>query len=110
MRGECGGRVRGQGRMRGRGECGDGECGDRREWHHFFSRQKPRQKPDKNRQKPGTDGTVPISRSYAAKTIPSCRESPAGFFGRPTFRAISARKVECSRAATNSADPSGRPV
>jgi hypothetical protein len=61
-------------------------------------------------EKPGTDGTVPISRRYAAKTIPSCRESPAGFFGRPTFRALSARKVECSSAATNSADPSGRPV
>src|SRR5579872_4318997 len=51
------------------------KCGDRRGWHYSFT--------------------------YAAKVKPSCRASCTRFFGRPAFRAIRARKVECSKSATN---------
>jgi hypothetical protein len=55
---------------------------------------------------PGTDGTFPI---YAGKRKPFL-DSPTAFVGRPALRGLSRRKVARSRSATNSADPSGRPV
>jgi hypothetical protein len=67
------------------GESVGREFGDRRDIPHFLHR-------------------------YAAKTRPSCLPSRPGFFGRPGFRGTSGRNVECSKAATNSADPSGLPV
>jgi len=60
--------------------------------------------------KTGDRRDVPHFLRYAAKMRASCLESADGFFGRPGFRGRSGRKVACSRAATNSADPSGRPV
>ena len=58
----------------------------------------------------GTDGTGTILSGYAAKVNLCWRASCSHFFGRPAFRGTRARKVECSKSATNSSDPSGRPV
>jgi hypothetical protein len=37
-------------------------------------------------------------------------DSAEGFLGRPPLRGASGRNVNCSSLATNSGDPSGRPV
>ena len=47
---------------------------------------------------------------YAAKIKPSCLAFRTRFVGLPVFRAANIRRVECSRSATNSCDPSGLPV
>jgi RHS repeat-associated protein len=57
-----------------------------------------------------TGGTFPILSVYAAKIKPSCLASRTRFVGLPAFRGASARRVECSRLATNSSDPRGLPV
>src|SRR5712671_6135991 len=111
-----------------RGECR--ECRDRREWHHFFSRcGNTTILPLQGMQ--GQTGVapfllpmwehdnftvellrrfLPILSVYAAKIKPSCLTSRTRFVGLPAFRGASARRVECSRLATNSSDPSGLPV
>jgi hypothetical protein len=57
-----------------------------------------------------TGGRLAILSAYAAKIKPSCLASRTCFLGLPAFRGASARKVECSRSATNSSEPSGLPV
>src|SRR5712671_1012956 len=111
-----------------RGECR--ECRDRREWHHFFSRcGNTTILPLQGMQ--GQTGVapfllpmwehdnftvellrrfLPILSVYAAKIKPSCLASRTRFVGLPAFRAASVRRVECSKSATNSSDPSGLPV
>jgi hypothetical protein len=59
---------------------------------------------------PGTRRDIPHFSFYAAKVKLSCWASSTWFLGRPAFRGVRARKVECSKSATNFSDPSGLPV
>jgi hypothetical protein len=57
--------------------------------------------------KSGDRRDIPHFSFYAAKLKLSCWASRTRFLGRPVFRGIRARKVECSKSATNFSDPSG---